>query len=263
VNAAVNIRNLGFSYRDTPVLEDLSFNVRQGDFFIIIGPNGSGKTTLLKNMAGLVKVQAGRVDILGRQIQRYKRKALAKQIAYVPQTGPGDLPYRVADLVLMGRSPYLGMLGMEGEADLAIAGQAMAFTGVDHLAARPLSQLSGGEQQRVSIARAICQEPEIILLDEPTASLDLAHQVNVMDLMESLKNDKGITVIMVSHDINLAAMYGDNLLLLNKGQAVTLGPPGEVLTYPTLEEAYGCKLLLDENPVGKTPRISLVPGRYL
>ena len=259
----MTIQHLGFSYRDTPVLKDLSFDIQKGDFFIIIGPNGSGKTTLLKNMSGMVKVQTGRVDILGCRIQDYKRKTLAKKMAYVPQTGPGDLPFKVAELVLMGRSPYLGMLGMEGEADLAIARQAMTFTGVDHLAGRRLSQLSGGEQQRVSIARAICQEPEIILLDEPTASLDLAHQVNVMDLMEALKKDKGITVIMVSHDINLAAMYGDRLLLLKEGQAVTLGRPGEVLTYPILEAAYGCKLLLDENPLGKTPRISPVPGRYL
>jgi len=263
LRSAVQIKNLHFSYKDIPVLKNISFSIKKGSFYIIIGPNGSGKTTLLKLISGLINDEQNSDQVLGEPVLSYSRKALARKIAFVQQNQPVDFSFTVFELVLMGRSPHLGLLGVEQEKDIDIAKQAISFTGVNHLVDRKLDQLSGGEQQRVFLARAICQEPEIILLDEPTASLDLAHQVSVMDLMESLKKDKGITVIMVSHDINLAAMYGDNLLLLNKGQAVTLGPPGEVLTYPTLEAAYGCKLLLDENPVGKTPRISLVPGRYL
>ncbi len=234
-----------------------------GNFFIIIGPNGSGKTTLLKVMAGILKSQAGHLEILNRSVDNYSRKALARTIAFVPQMIPVDFPFSVTEIVLMGRSPYLGILGLEQEKDLEIAKQALTFTGVENLAHRKLDQLSGGEQQRVFVAKAICQDPEIILLDEPTASLDLAHQVRLMDLMEKLKNERGITVVMVSHDVNLAAMYGDRLLLLNKGEIVNLGAPEEVLTFQTLEQVYGCTLLVDENPLGKTPRVTPVPGKYM
>ena len=151
----------------------------------------------------------------------------------------------------MGRSPYLGILGIEEENDLEIANEAITFTGLENLAHRKLDQLSGGEQQRVFIARAICQEPDIILLDEPTASLDLAYQVRIMDLMEKLKTEKGITVVMVSHDVNLAAMYADHLLLLHDGQVMCQGLPNEVITYQNLEAAYGCTLLVDQSPLSQ------------
>ena len=136
----------------------------------------------------------------------------------------------------------------------------MAFTGIDHLKDRRLYELSGGEQQRVMIARAICQNSEIILLDEPTASLDLAHQIRIMDLMEKLRTEKKVTVVMVSHDINLAAMYGERLLLVKAGEIVSIGTPEEVLSGQTLEAAYGCPVFVDENPVVKCPRITPVPG---
>jgi len=237
--------------------------VATGNFFIIIGPNGSGKTTLLKVMAGILKSQTDQLEILNRPVDHYSRKALARTIAFVPQMIPVDFPFSVTEIVLMGRSPYLGMLGLEQEKDLEIAKQALTFTGVEHLAHRKLDQLSGGEQQRVFVAKAICQEPEIILLDEPTASLDLAHQVRLMDLMEKLKNERGITVVMVSHDVNLAAMYGDRLLLLDKGEIVNLGAPKEVLTFQTLEQVYGCTLLVDESPLGNSPRVTPVPRKYM
>ena len=259
---AIDIKNLNYYYGDIPALKDLNFSVTKGDFFII-GPNGSGKTTLMKLMAGILKPKKGRLKILNRAIGNDTRKDLAKTMAFVPQIMPVDFPFSVIEVVLMGRSPYMGMLGVEQEEDLKIAEQALTFTGVAHLAHRKLDQLSGGEQQRVFIARALCQEPDIILLDEPTASLDLAHQIRLMDLMEKLKKEKVITVVMVSHDINLAAMYSDRLLLLNKGEIVCLGHPDEVLTFRTLEAAYGCTLLVDESPLGKIPRITPVPHKYL
>jgi iron complex transport system ATP-binding protein len=176
---------------------------------------------------------------------------------------PVDLPFSVGQAVLLGRAPYQGALGIEREKDLEIASQAMQFTEVDHLSSLNIGQLSGGEQQRVFIARAICQEPEIMLLDEPTAALDLAHQVKVMDLMEKLKMEKDITVVMVSHDVNLAAMYGDQVLLLKDGEVVSIGTSAEVLSFRKLEETYACKLLVDESPLGGVPRITLVPGRFM
>ena len=260
---AVNVINLSYSYGSRPVLKNLTFSVPKSDFFIIIGPNGSGKTTLMKVISGILKPQKGRLEILNRSIGHYNLKALARTIAFVPQMVTVDFPFTVIEMVLMGRSPYLGMLGLEHEKDMEIAKQAIAFTGVEHLTHRKLDQLSGGEQQRVFIARAICQEPDVILLDEPTASLDLAHQVRVMDLMEKLKVEKGVTVVMVSHDVNLAAMYGDQLLLLSNGQIVCQGLPDEVLTFQTLEEAYGCTLLVDESPLGKIPRVTLVPQKFI
>lgn len=263
MNAAIEIKGLGYSYGNSVVLKDLSFSVPKGEFFVIIGPNGSGKTTLMKVISGIMRPQNGQLEIFGCDIKTYSRKGLAKTIAFVPQMAQVDFPFSVMEVILLGRSPHLGVLGLEQERDLMIAEQAMSFTGVKYLANRRMDQLSGGEIQRVFIARAICQEPQIMLLDEPTASLDLAHQIRVMDLMERLKQEKGITVVMVSHDVNLAAMYGERLLLLKDGEMVSCGSPGEVLTYKTLEHAYGCRLLVDKSPVGKFPRVTLVPEKVM
>ena len=259
----IHIKELKFSYEKSMVLDSLSFSVKAGSFFVIIGPNGSGKSTLLNLIAGIITPQSGAVEILGLSIQQYSRKKLATTISLVPQLTSVDFPFSVLDIVLMGRSPHLGILGLEQQKDVHIARQALEFTGVDHLSNRKMNHLSGGEQQRVFIARAICQDPKIILLDEPTASLDLAHQVRVMDLMEKLKQERGITVVMVSHDINLASMYGENVLLLKKGNIVKSGPPNDVINFKTLEETYGCTLLVDESPLGNYPRITQVPGKYL
>ena len=263
MNKAIEIKNLKHAYGNQRVLDDLSFSIHVGDFFIIIGPNGSGKTTLMKIVSGITKRQQGDVTLLDQSLQRYSLRTLSKKIAYVPQNLPPDFPFTVAELVLMGRAPHQGPLGVEQEKDFEIAKKAMLFTGVDQLLHRRFNQLSGGEQQRVFIARAICQEPRIILLDEPTASLDLAHQVRIMDLMERLKTEKAITIVMVSHDVNLAAMYADRLLLLKAGRVVSLGRPQEVLTYKTLEEAYGCTILVDKSPVGGYRRINLVPQKNM
>jgi len=137
------------------------------------------------------------------------------------------------------------------------------MTNVAHVARRPSHQLRGGELQRVIVARAVCQEPRLILLDEPTAALDLAHQVHIMDLMERLQKERGLTIVMVSHDLNLAAMYGDQLLLMKEGRQISWGHPADVLTYEQLEQAYGCAVLVDENPLGRVPRVTLVPKRFL
>jgi len=263
MKTAIQIDNLECGYGKQPVLKNISFSVFEGDFFIIIGPNGSGKTTLMKAISGIRRSQKGRVEILGRDMSDYTKKDLAKAVAMVPQMAPADFPFTVNETVLMGRSPYLGMLGLPQKEDLDIAAQAIAFTGVEHLAHRKLDQLSGGEKQLVFIARAICQQPQIILLDEPTASLDLSHQVRIMDLMEKLKLTKQVTVAMVSHDVNLAAMYGDTLLLLKEGMVVKQGLPQEVLTFPILEEAYGCTLLVGESSLGKFPSVTPVPRKFI
>jgi iron complex transport system ATP-binding protein len=252
-------RDLSHGYGRRTVLNAVSFSVREGEFFIIIGPNGSGKTTLVKTISGTLQPGRGEIEILGRPIQSYSGRQLGRKLAVVAQAPPSDIPFSVAEVVLMGRSPHLGLLAVEKKEDLDLAERAMSFTNVAHLAGRRFDQLSTGERQRVFIARAICQQPRIIVLDEPTAALDLAHQVHVMELLDRLRVEDGITIIMVSHDLNLAALYADRLLLLKGGGVVSLGTPNEVLTFQTLEHAYDCVLLVDENPLKEVPRVTLVP----
>lgn len=260
---AVEATHVHYAYREYPVLKDITFSVDGEDFFIVIGPNGSGKTTLLKLIAGILSIQKGTLNLLDKPIERYSRTRMAKTIALVPQITTVDFPFNVTELVLMGRSPHLGMLGLERKADFDIATQAMAFTDVSYLADRKVDSLSGGELQRVSIARAICQQPRILLLDEPTAALDLGHQIKVMDLMERLKEETHLTIVMVSHDINLAAMYANRLLLLKQGEIISQGGPEKVLTYQNLEKAYDCPLLVEQSPLGGFQRVTQVPRKLI
>ncbi|RJX27108.1 MAG: heme ABC transporter ATP-binding protein [Desulfurivibrio sp.] len=259
---AVTVDHLSLSYGGKTVLHELSLVIGREEFFIIIGPNGAGKSTLLKALTATEKIDSGSITLFGRPLQDYSRRELARLAALVPQATDSNFPFRVADTVLMGRSPHLGMLGMEQEEDYQIARQAMQATDTSHLADRTLNQLSGGERQRVIIARAICQQPAILFLDEPTAALDLAHQVSIMDLLENLRRERKITICMISHDINLAAMYADRLLLIKEGRAVVSGRPGQVLEEKLLEESYGCRLLVDENPVSGTRRVLPLPAKF-
>ena len=258
----ISVQGLGLCYGKRQVLQDITMQVQRGEFYLIIGPNGSGKTSLLKGLANLLPTAGGRIEILGRPLTDYTRRQLAQKIAVVPQQISLDFPFTVTDTVLMGRAPHLGLMRVEGAVDHTLAAEAMHFTDVTHLADRRLDQLSGGERQRVIIARALCQQPEIILLDEPTASLDPAHQIQIMDLMERFRAEKGTTVIMVSHDLNLAALYGDRLLLLHNGRTEMVGSPVEVLTAERLAACYGCTMLVEKDSLGGMPRVTPVPHKY-
>jgi iron complex transport system ATP-binding protein len=259
--SAVRVSRLNLHYGRRHILKDVALTVPAGEFVVIIGPNGTGKTSLLKALAGLVKT-TGAVEILGQPLAAYSRRELAARVAVVPQQVPIEFPFTVAETVLMGRSPHLGLLAVEDKEDYRIAREAMAFTEVAGLAERRLDELSGGERQRVIIARAICQQPRLILLDEPTASLDPAHQVGVMDLMERLRRERGVTVVMVSHDLNLAAMYGDRLLLMDNGGIIMAGSPGEVLTAERLERSYGCRMVIEKSEASGAIRAFPVPDKY-
>ncbi len=259
---AIRVKKAGYSIGEQSILEDMDFQVKHGEHLAIIGPNGAGKTTLLRLVAGLNRPRSGSLELLDRPLKSWSRREFAAKVALVPQEVPLELPFKVADTVLMGRSPHLGLWAMEREKDLELARQAMQVTGVDHLAGRRLDQLSGGERQRVYIARAICQQPRVLLLDEPTASLDPAHQVGIMDLLEGLCKEQGMTVIMVSHELNLAAMYAHRMLLLSRGRQAGLGAPAEVLTREILERSYGCRIHVDENPMGGVPRMMPVPRKH-
>ncbi|MEJ2691289.1 MAG: ABC transporter ATP-binding protein, partial [Deltaproteobacteria bacterium] len=259
---SLELNGISLSYGATRVVANVSFAVAAGEFFIILGPNGAGKSSLLKLIAGIEKADGGEIRVLGKPLSSYSTRDLAREIAMVAQQAPIDFPFSVAETVLMGRSPHLGLLGLEGEKDFAIAEEAMRFTEVTHLAQRRLDQLSGGERQRVMIARAICQEPKIILLDEPTTALDPAHQVRIMDLMERFRQEKTTTVLMVSHDLNLASMYADRLLLLKEGKVMVIGSPSEVITPDCIRKSYDCDLLIDDNPLGGVPRVVPIPAKF-
>jgi len=240
------------------VLQEVSFGVEKGEFVGVIGPNGSGKTTLLKILYRLLVPQNGEILFELVPMKRMDRADIAKRIAVVAQETQLLFPFSVLETVLMGRSPYLGHLMFESEKDLEIAKKAMEWTNISPFSERPLDELSGGERKRVFIARALAQEPEIILLDEPTANLDIHHQINFLDLILTLNRERGLTIVMASHDINIASEFCDRLILLRGGRIYKIGTPEEVITKENIELVYGCEAWIDQNPFSGMPRISLL-----
>ena len=254
----IHVTDVGFRYKEVRALRGISFEVRRGEFLGVIGPNGSGKTTLIRVIDGILAPERGRVSINGAAIRGMGRREIARLVAVVPQDLPLVFPYRAIEIVMMGRSPHLGMLRFEGESDRGIVRRAMEMTDTASLANRSMDSLSGGERQRVLIARALAQEPEVILLDEPTAFLDIRHQAEFFGLMKGLNRKRGLTVLAVTHDINLASAYCDRVMLLREGRIHTLGAPGEVITETNIREAYETDVLVDANPLNGLPRVTLL-----
>jgi len=232
---------VSFAYRaGAPlVVNDASLTLAQGDLVGILGPNGSGKTTLLKMLSGTLTPTAGTITFDRRPLSGWTRRELARRIALVPQETHAPFDFTVLDIVLMGRFPHLGAFALEGPADLEIARQALASTGTSAFEDRPFATLSGGEKQRVVIASALAQSPELLLLDEPTASLDLGHQLDVQLLLHNLNSERGVTMVLSTHDLNLAAALCRHLILLRDGRVVAQGPTDEVLTPATVRALYG------------------------
>jgi len=254
----IEVNTMFFRYHQDWVLQDISFQVRKGEFVGVIGPNGSGKTTLLKILYRLFSPQQGEVLYENFSLKKMTRKEIAKKIAVVAQETYPAFPFRAIEMVLMGRSPYLGHLMFESPHDLEIVKKAMEWTEILPIAERPIDELSGGERKRVFIARALAQEPEVVLLDEPTANLDIHHQAEFLDLILSLNREKGLTILMASHDLNLASEYCDRLILLRHGKVDQIGSPEEVMTRENIEKVYGCEVWVDRNPVSGMPRVSLL-----
>ncbi len=254
----IEANSISFRYHEDWVLEDVSFRVGRGEFVGVIGPNGSGKTTLLKILYRLLTPQKGEILFELAPMKRMERADIAKRIAVVAQETQLLFPFSVIETVLMGRSPYLGQLMFENEKDLEIAKKAMEWTKVAPFSERPMDELSGGERKRVFIARALAQEPEVILLDEPTASLDIQHQIDFLDLILTLNRERGLTIIMASHDINIASEFCDRLILLQGGRIYKMGTPQEVITKENIETVYGCEVWIDQNPISGMPRISVL-----
>lgn len=246
------LTDVRFGFADRPqFLGPMTVSVERGECWAIVGPNGAGKSTLLKLMVGLHRPVAGEVRIRGRNLSAMSGRDRARHVAYVPQHPPGDLDQSVRDVVLMGRFPHRSMGLFESAGDREIAERAMEVSGTLEFADRPMATLSGGEAQRVHVAAALAQEPELLLLDEPTASLDLRHQLAIFRILTERASAEGSAVVVVTHDVNLAARFCSHVLLLDDGHGVATGPPDKVLTPEVLGPVYGVKmtaLTIEDDP---------------
>ena len=223
----------------TPVLQDVSITIDRGAIVGLLGPNGSGKTTLLRVLAGMLRPLSGTVTLEGAALATRSRKMLAREIAVVPQETHTTFDFTVLDMVLMGRFPHLGAFELEGARDFDVARAALAATGTAELEQRQFSTLSGGEKQRVVIAGALAQEADLLLLDEPTASLDVSYQFETAALLSRLNRDRGTTMVVSTHDLNLAAAFCDRIVLLKRGRVLAHGPTRDVLTAEAVRAVYG------------------------
>jgi len=259
MNPAIQIRDLSFAYKDRAVLHAISLSVERGEMVGILGPNGSGKTTLLKILSAVLSGR-GEVELKGKSIESYGRRDLSRLFAVVQQETRLNFPYTAAEIVLMGRASYHSPFALEGEKDLAVARASMDLTDSLSLSDRYLHELSGGEKQRVMIARALAQEPEILLLDEPSAFLDLKHQVQVFELLRRLNRERSLTIVAALHDLNLAALFFPRLIMLRDGKIYRDGSPKEVLTEEIIEEVYGIRVRIEQDPASANPQLFICPS---
>ena len=255
----LHAERVSYRYRaaDPLVVDDVSLVIEPGEMVGILGPNGSGKTTLLKLLSGTLTPTAGTIQFDRRPLADWKRRDLARRIALVPQETHAAFDFTVLDIVLMGRFPHLGTFALEGPADLAIARAALASTGTSAFEDRPFATLSGGEKQRVVIASALAQSPELLLLDEPTASLDLGHQLDVQLLLAALNGDRRVTMVLSTHDLNLAAALCRQVILLRGGRVIAQGATEDVLTPGTVRALYGVDADVHRHPT--TGHLTVTP----
>lgn len=254
----LEVEELTAGYDGRVAVRGVSFTAPPGQIVGLIGPNGSGKSTILKAISRVLTPWGGRVLWEGVDLGKLSRSQLSRLVATVPQTPHLPEAFTALEIVLMGRNPHLGLLRYEGERDLALCRQAMEATATAHLAGRRMGEVSGGERQRVVIARALAQEPRILLLDEPTAHLDLHHQMEVMDLVQRL--GEGKVVVVAIHDLNLAALYCSRLVLLREGQVFTQGPPAQVIAPENIEAVYGARVLVRPHPLNGRPVVYPLRG---
>ena len=249
----IELRNIEFAYDKTPVLQNINGRIEPGQFVALVGPNGSGKSTLIKCINGILRIQKGEILLDGNNLETYGSNRLSQKMAYVPQTEQKAVPMSVFDAVLIGRKPYIRF--KPAKRDMEITADILERLNLASVAMRDVNKLSGGQQQRVFIARALAQEPEILLLDEPTANLDLKHQVDVLKLLGSLTR-QGITVVMAMHDINLAAMYSRQVMMMKEGQLFASGGK-EIFTAENVEKLYDVHV----ETIHKNGTVYIVPDR--
>jgi iron complex transport system ATP-binding protein len=246
-----DIRDLSFSYLKSRVLDRLSIKIEQGEFAVIVGPNGAGKSTLLKLMVALLSHYEGSLEFMGRAVADYKPSELARTLAFVPQETHVVFPFTVDEMILMGRTPYRRNLLFDDESDAGFVSKAMRLTDTAHLTGKTFTEVSGGERQRVVLASALAQTPEVLVLDEPTVYLDLKHQIEFYEILAYLNRDAGMTIVAVTHDINLAARYAGRMIAIREGAIVADDIPDRVLIPDTLHEVFGITVDIVERPGGR------------
>jgi len=272
---AYSVKELGYRYgtrrheSGTPgewSLRNMSFEVRDGEILGLLGPNGSGKTSLLKLLGKIMPPETGSIELFGSDVTAMRQDAVARLVAFVPQEHQQIFPFSIMETVLMGRFPHRARgrlaFGWERESDLRMAQDAMKEMDVLHLADRSIHDVSSGERQRAIIARALAQQPRVLLLDEPTAFLDLNHQVEICRILRKLNDERGLAVVLVSHDLNMASQYCDRIMLMENGSLFQIGTPDDVITPEALSAVYRCDVLVDRHPESGLPRVTL-PGRQI
>jgi len=259
-DAMIKLDGVSVGYNQKAVVQNVNLEAGPGQMLALVGPNGSGKSTLIKAMTKVADLLSGRISVDDRDITTIRPNELARLVATVPQTPVLPGTFTAFEMVLMGRTPHLGLLRYEGGQDVATAWQAMEATRTDSFAQRRVSELSGGEKQRLVIARALTQQPRAILLDEPTANLDINHQVGILNLVKSLCSQHSLTVIVALHDLNLAAQYCDRMVMLNGGGVYAKGTPSDILTAANIKDVYGAEVCVYPHPVNRLPTTIITAG---
>lgn len=256
----LSAEKISFAYGGAPTLTDINFALECGALRALLGPNGSGKTTLLKILTGILPPAHGAVKYQGADLKTLTRREIAKRIALVPQELNLQFGFTVRQMVMLGRTPHVSALGGPSQHDRAVVERVMDMTEIREMQARVITELSGGEQQRVVIAMALAQEPQVLLLDEPTVHLDINHQIEILDLVRKLNRERGLTVLATMHDLNLAALYFDDLVLLERGKIVAQGTPPEVLNAERIREVFNANVLVQAHPArADAPQVILLP----
>ena len=254
---SIAIEGLSAGYGATPVLHSVDLVVADNEFVGILGPNGAGKSTLIKVMAGLHGPLAGSVLVDGTPPSELGRRRMAQLVAYLPQDPFFPEAMTAGEYVLLGRAPHLSYFAVEGPRDVAAATEALDLLDAGHLANRALGDISGGERQRVLLARALAQEPEVLLLDEPTTALDVGHQITALEMIGAIRQERPLTIVAAMHDLSLAGQFADRLVLLSRGRVVATGSAAEVLTAPVIHAHYDAHVQVVQVPGG----IAVVPLR--
>jgi iron complex transport system ATP-binding protein len=257
----LRLDNVSLGYGKQTVLHNVSLEAKPGEMLGIIGPNGSGKSTLVRGITRLIQPSSGKIFLDGTDVAHINRQKLAQLVAVVPQNPTLPEPFTALEVVLMGRTPHLGLLRYEGKKDLAIVKGVMKATGTLDFVERRVGELSGGERQRLTIARALAQEPKIILMDEPTANLDINYQIETLGLARHLCRKHKLIVLVTLHDLNLASQYCDRLVLLSKGRIYCQGIPERVINAQTIKDVYGAEVYVYPHPVNKLPATLVISDR--
>ncbi len=257
----VEMQEVSLGYNHKPVMKDLTLRASPGQLVGLIGPNGSGKSTIIRALSRVIHPRSGKISLGGKDITKITRRDLARLVGVVPQMPLLPSTFTAFEIVLMGRNPHLGLFQSEGQQDWAIAWQAMEKTATQSLASRRVNELSGGEIQCLLIARVLVQETKAILLDEPTANLDIGRQAEILDLIKTLCLEKNSTVLAALHDLNMAAQYCDRIFLINEGRLHAEGTPVEVITDRNIKQIYGAEHCVYPHPINGLPTVLLSANR--